>query len=154
MSAHRRASQPLVSVIVPVFNQRRFLPETVACLAAQSHPSMETIFINDGSTDGSVSFLDELCVDSVRVIHQENCGPSAARNAGLRAARGDFIQFLDDDDQLAPDSSTTRIQIEKQTGNQSQPAPSSTTYKSQKIDQIIAACDLSQYKTSVKTSVT
>lgn len=94
---------PTVSVIVPVFNQRRFLAETAACLAGQSWRSVEIIYVDDGSTDGSSEFLDTLAEDRTRVIHQSNRGPSAARNAGLRLAEGDFVQFLDGDDLISAD---------------------------------------------------
>ncbi|UCG34273.1 MAG: glycosyltransferase [Phycisphaerales bacterium] len=101
MSRESCKGRPTVSVIVPVYNQRRFLKETVACLEGQSWPAVEAIYVDDGSTDGSGAVLDELAGRRGRVVHQPNGGLSAARNTGLRHATGEFVQFLDADDLLS-----------------------------------------------------
>jgi GT2 family glycosyltransferase len=98
MASEPSASEPSVSVIVPVYNQREYLAETFNCLMGQTYENVEVIFVDDGSTDGSGALLDSLVGDEGLVIHQTNGGLSAARNAGLRRAGGDFVQFLDADD--------------------------------------------------------
>jgi len=96
---------PLISVIVPVFNAEEYLPRCIESILAQTHPDTEIIIINDGSTDKS----GEICngykaqFKNIRVINQENSGEGAARNAGLDAAEGDWISFVDSDDWIEKD---------------------------------------------------
>ena len=91
---------PLVTLIVPVFNVAAYLPRCVESLLAQTHPHLEIILIDDGSTDGGGELCDTYASRDprVRVVHQDNSGLSQARNAGLARARGDFISFVDGDD--------------------------------------------------------
>lgn len=95
----------MISVIIPVYNAGEFLMPCLDSVLAQTCRDLEILLIDDGSTDGSGAVCDAYGVkDSrVRVIHQENRGLSAARNAGLDAAAGDFISFVDADDVLAPE---------------------------------------------------
>ena len=94
----------LISVIVPVYNALATLPRCAKSILAQSHGQLELILVDDGSTDGSDGLVDALALaDSrVQVIHQKNSGVSAARNAGLSAAAGRWVVFVDADDALAP----------------------------------------------------
>jgi glycosyltransferase involved in cell wall biosynthesis len=87
---------PLVSVIVPTYNQATFLPAAIASVVEQTFPSWEIIVVDDGSTDHTPSVLDELTrrVPGLRVVPQQNAGRSAARNAGIRLARGRYLVFL------------------------------------------------------------
>lgn len=96
---------PLVSVIVPVYNAAAFLPAAVESILAQTYTSWELILIDDGSTDASPAICDTYADANprIRVIHQPNAGVSAARNAGLRHADGEFISFVDADDLVAPE---------------------------------------------------
>lgn len=89
-----------VSVIVPIYNVGRFLPQCLDSLCAQSLKDIEIICINDGSTDDSLDILNEYAAKDSRiiVINQANSGQSAARNKGLEAAQGEFIGFVDSDD--------------------------------------------------------
>ncbi len=95
---------PKVSVIIPIYNTERYLPQCLDSVVAQTLEDIEIICVDDGSTDGSDAILREYAQRDERVIvvHQENQGLSAARNAGLDVASGDFIQFLDSDDWAEP----------------------------------------------------
>lgn len=97
--------QALVSVILPVYNKIKYLPTTLPSLLSQTYRDFELIAVDDGSTDGSGDFLDRLAkTDSrVKVIHQPNAGVSAARNAALDRASGDYVVFADADDTVCPD---------------------------------------------------
>jgi glycosyltransferase involved in cell wall biosynthesis len=92
--------EPLVSVIIPVYNVKPFLAEAMNSIIHQSYRNLEIIIVDDGSTDGSGALCDEyLLKDSrVRIIHQNNQGLSGARNAGLEVATGAYISFMDSDD--------------------------------------------------------
>lgn len=97
--------QALVSVILPVYNKIKYLPTTLPSLLSQTYRDFELIAVDDGSTDGSGDFLDRLAkTDSrVKVIRQPNAGVSAARNAALDRASGDYVVFADADDTVCPD---------------------------------------------------
>lgn len=95
--------RPLVSILIPAHNAARWLPATLESALLQTHPRTEIIVVDDGSTDGSLAVARAFEPRGVRVFSQPNSGASAARNHALRLARGDFIQFLDADDLLAPD---------------------------------------------------
>jgi len=91
----------LVSVIIPAFNAASFLPHAVASVERQGYHPLEIVVIDDGSTDNTAEVARSL--PSVTCyLHQQNKGPSAARNLGLRQAQGEFIAFLDADDQWPP----------------------------------------------------
>ncbi|MCD8283620.1 MAG: glycosyltransferase [Opitutae bacterium] len=98
---------PKISVVVPVFNMERYLAKSLDSVIFQSLREIEIICIDDGSTDSTPQILAEYAArDSrIRVITQENKGVGAARNVGIRVARGEFIAFLDPDDFL-PDEGT------------------------------------------------
>jgi hypothetical protein len=87
----------LISVIIPVFNGAHFLSEAVASIRTQGYPLLEIIVVDDGSSDDLAGAAAALPVQ-VRLVHQENQGPAAARNLGIRAASGGVIAFLDVDD--------------------------------------------------------
>ena len=99
-------SAPKISVIVPVFNMERYLRAALDSALAQTLREIEIICVDDGSTDESPAILAEYAARDprVRVITQENAGVGPARNAGIRAARGEFVAFIDPDD-LLPDES-------------------------------------------------
>lgn len=94
MSEH--AAQPLVSVVVPVFAGERFLGEALDTIAAQTYPRIETIVVDDGSPDASAELA--MSRTGVRVLREPHRGVAAARNAGIAAATGELIAFLDQDD--------------------------------------------------------
>ncbi len=96
----------LISVIVPVYNVEDYLVKCVDSILNQTHRALEVILVNDGSSDASGSICDAFAEkDSrVRVIHKENGGLSSARNAGIEAASGEYISFIDSDDWIEPDA--------------------------------------------------
>lgn len=96
---------PLITIIVPVYNVIKFLPDCLESLRRQTYPKCEFLLIDDGSTDGSGVACEEYAKTDhrARVIHQQNLGLSEARNCGLREAAGEYISFLDSDDTIAPD---------------------------------------------------
>lgn len=100
-----------LSIIVPVYNVAPYLRKCVNSLLSQDYEDYEIILIDDGSTDGSGAICDEYAqrvnseegrVNSIKVIHRENGGLSAARNAGLSAAKGEYVCFVDSDDYWQP----------------------------------------------------
>ena len=97
--------KPLISVIVPVYNVEKYLPKCLDSLLAQTWQELEIIVVDDGSPDNSWDIMQEYARrDSrIRPIRQKNGGLSAARNAGVEAARGEWIGFLDSDDYVAPE---------------------------------------------------
>ncbi len=101
---------PLVTVIIPVFNGQQFVRDAVDNVLRQHYPALEIIVVNDGSTDRTDEVVKQLPVD-VRYFTQDNCGPAAARNRGIRDASGEFITFLDVDD-LWPDNHLRRLVAE------------------------------------------
>ncbi|MDO5400306.1 MAG: glycosyltransferase [Eubacteriales bacterium] len=94
----------VISVIVPVYNVAAYLPQALDSILTQDYEKLEIILIDDGSRDDSGAICDRYAAGDprVRVIHQKNGGAAAAKNAGLRAATGEFLSFVDSDDYLEP----------------------------------------------------
>lgn len=98
--------KPLISVVVPVYNVEDYLQECLDSLLAQTYPNFEVILVDDASTDGSGGLCDAAAARDRRVQtirFSENQGPSAARNAGIRRARGAYLSFVDADDRVEPE---------------------------------------------------
>lgn len=102
-----------ISVIVPVYNCEAYLPACMDSILNQTYSDLEIIVVDDGSADGSPAICDAYAQKDTRiqVIHQENQGVSAARNAGLDIAVGDFIAFVDSDDTLEPDMYQVLVEL-------------------------------------------
>lgn len=102
---------PLVSVIVPCYNQAHFLPDTLASVLAQTYPLWECIIVNDGSTDHTRAVAHEWQNKDSRFkyVEKKNGGLSSARNTGLRVAMGEYIQLLDADDLLEPEKIQNQV---------------------------------------------
>lgn len=96
-------SEPLISVIIPCYNQGNYLAEAIESVLAQTYSNWEAIIVDDGSTDHSAEVAKEYVQKDARVhyIYQSNAGPSAARNNGVKASSGQYIQFLDGDNKLS-----------------------------------------------------
>lgn len=107
----------LVSVIIPVYNVQQFLPEALESAINQTYENLEIVIVDDGSTDGSGILCDEYAKKDNRiiVIHQENMGLSAARNAGLNICTGEVIAFLDSDDAYQITFVETMLNVMKRT---------------------------------------
>ena len=101
---------PLVSVIIPAYNNEKFIAASIQSALDQTWPNKEIIVVDDGSADNSYEIAHGFGADAVKVYKQANQGPCAARNNGFGFSTGDFIQYLDADDLLSPDK------IEKQMG--------------------------------------
>ncbi len=103
---------PLVSVIIPCFNQAHFLPDALRSVQQQTCPDWECLVIDDGSTDGTAATAERFArIDErIRVVRQANRGLAGARNRGLAGARGRFIQFLDADDIIKPSKIERQLQ--------------------------------------------
>lgn len=95
---------PQVSIIIPVYNVEKYLPQCLNSILAQTYTNYEVILVDDGSPDGSGAICDVYVQkDSrFRVIHQENAGVSVSRNKGIEQARGEWITFIDSDDWVEP----------------------------------------------------
>lgn len=98
-------NEPLISVIVPVYNVERSLDRCVRSITEQTYRHLEIILVDDGSPDECPRMCDEWAGrdDRIRVVHKPNGGLSDARNAGLNVMHGDFVAFVDSDDYVEPD---------------------------------------------------
>jgi glycosyltransferase involved in cell wall biosynthesis len=110
--------EPLVSVIIPCYNQAAYLPEALNSVYAQTHPHWECIVVNDGSPDHTDAVVQAWLEKDKRFVYikKENGGLSSARNAGLDAAKGTFIQFLDADDAIHPEKLALQVAALEQCG--------------------------------------
>lgn len=95
---------PKFSIIIPVYNAEKYLADAVASVQAQSYDEWECVVVDDGSEDATGLIADKLAAEDgrIKVIHQTNAGVGAARNAGLDEATGEWVGFLDSDDELHP----------------------------------------------------
>lgn len=96
--------RPWLSIIIPAFNVEEYLPTCVESINPSSHPDIEVIVVDDGSTDGTSALCDAFASEhaNVQAIHRENGGASAARNTGYMHAAGNWIWFVDSDDLVSP----------------------------------------------------
>lgn len=100
----------MVSVIIPTYNCCELLPDAIESALGQTYPELEVLVIDDGSTDATA----EACAtfgDRVRYVRRDNGGTAAARNTGLRLARGEFVALLDHDDQWEPDKIRRQVEV-------------------------------------------
>lgn len=100
-----------ISIIIPVHNTEKYLPACIESVTGQGFSDFELLLVDDGSTDGSGALCDSYARqdDRIRVFHQENGGVSAARNRGLENAQGEWVYFVDSDDELFPDGLQTLV---------------------------------------------
>lgn len=91
------------SVVIPLYNKEKYIESTIRSVLDQSHQDLEVLVVDDGSADGSLALAERFASDRVHIIRQENQGVSVARNTGIEHASGEFICFLDADDQWRPE---------------------------------------------------
>lgn len=101
---------PKISVIIPVYNRAHCVKRAVDSVLAQTFKDIEVIVVDDGSQDGSANIL-KTYGDAIRLICQKNAGAGTARNTGIRAAQGEWIAFLDSDDEWRPEKLAYQLQI-------------------------------------------
>lgn len=100
---------PKISIIIPVYNGGKYLERCLEGLRRQTLKDKEVIFIDDGSTDHTLSFLKSISCAGMVVLSQKNAGAGSARNLGLEHAKGEYVAFLDVDDQFAADNTLERL---------------------------------------------
>lgn len=103
-------NNPVVSIVMPAYNVAWCVARAIDSVLAQSLREFELIVVNDGSTDDTRQVLQRYG-DTIKVIYQDNAGMSAARNAGIRAARGEYVAFLDADDWWLPDKLARQLEL-------------------------------------------
>ena len=101
----------MISVIIPLYNKEKIIERTIQSVLSQDYDDFELIVVNDGSTDNSAEIVRKVQDSRLRLLHQENGGPSKARNTGAKHAQGEWIVFLDADDELLPDALNTFVSI-------------------------------------------
>lgn len=106
-----------VSVIVPIYKSEKYLPGCVSSIIKQSFKDLEIILVDDGSQDKCPQICDSYAKQDkrIKVIHQKNKGQSAARNAGIDSATGDYLFFVDSDDRLHPQAIEILLNIAEKT---------------------------------------
>lgn len=109
-SAHDKKG-PLVSILIPAYNAQEWIADTLRSAIAQTWEPKEIIVVDDGSTDQTLAIAKEFASANVRVVTQSNQGAAAARNKALSLSRGDYIQWLDADDLLAPDKIALQMKV-------------------------------------------
>lgn len=115
--SERRMFRPTVSIILPTYNRAATLPRALASIRAQTWRDYEIIIVDDGSTDATPKLLRTWTGSPrLRSIRVANGGPAAARNRGIRLARGHFVAFLDSDDAWVPDKLERQLRVQAQRG--------------------------------------
>ncbi len=103
---------PQVSVIIPTYNREETIGRTIRSVLTQTFQDFEIIVVDDGSTDGTRAIVEGFCDPRIRCLrHEQNLGAAAARNTGIRAARGTYLAFLDSDDEWLPEKLSEQISI-------------------------------------------
>lgn len=101
----------MISVVIPLYNKEKSVASTLRTVLNQTFTDYEIVIVNDGSTDNSVAEVEKVQDDRIRLIHQQNAGVSAARNRGIKEAKGDLIAFLDADDEWKPEYLATQYYL-------------------------------------------
>ena len=107
--------EPLISIIVPVYNAERYIGKCIESILSQTFHNIECLLIDDGSKDSSGAICNEYALKDkrVRVVHQENGGEMVARAAGVRISSGKYLYFVDADDKIMPDTLTSMFSYMK-----------------------------------------
>jgi glycosyltransferase involved in cell wall biosynthesis len=102
-------TSPIVSVIIPTYNHAHFIGEAIQSVLNQIFSDFEVIIVDDGSTDNTVDIVGSFVDKRIKYLYQDNKGLAAARNTGLRSAKGEFVVFLDADDILLPNKLAVQV---------------------------------------------
>jgi glycosyltransferase involved in cell wall biosynthesis len=105
--------EPLVSVVIPTYNRAKYIAEAVESVLKQTYPYIETIVVDDGSTDDTSRILEDFG-DRIEYIRQERKERSSARNRGIRNAKGEYVAFLDSDDVWCPEKVSEQVRVLKE----------------------------------------
>lgn len=118
-SACSWASQPLVSIIVPIYNVKKYLVSCIESLCAQTYQNLEIFLVDDGSTDGCGEVCEYYATrdQRFRVMHKKNGGISSARNMALDQCEGEWVSFVDSDDVLSPVFVEVMVEAARSTGS-------------------------------------
>jgi len=108
--------KPLVSILIPAYNCERWVTDTMRSALAQTWERTEIVVVNDGSKDGTLRVLEQFAAPNVRIVTQPNQGAAAARNRAFAESRGDYVQWLDADDLLAPDKIAKQMEVLEKCG--------------------------------------
>lgn len=121
------------SVIVPVYKTEKYLPKCIESIIQQTYPELEIILVNDGSPDNCLQIMERYAANDgrIRIVSQNNSGLSAARNAGMKVATGDYVSFIDGDDWVEPDM------FESLADHLSTRRPDFTCFRAQYDDEIL-----------------
>ncbi len=111
MMQKRSSEGPILSVVIPAYNVEQFIRPAIDSVLSQSFKDLEVIVVNDGSTDSTARRVAQVDDPRVRMISKPNGGLSAARNTGIRAAKGKYIALLDGDDVWSPDYATRHVDV-------------------------------------------
>lgn len=111
-NAHPLKNMSLVSVVVPTYNRAQLLPRALQSALGQTHASLEIIVVDDGSTDSTREAVSSITTADARVryVYQTNQGLAGARNTGIATAQGDYVTFLDSDDEFYADHVALRAE--------------------------------------------
>jgi len=101
----------MISVIIPLFNKAHSIENTLKSLLSQTYSDFEVIVVDDGSTDNSASLVEAMSDPRITLIRKENGGVSSARNIGVKYAKGEYVAFLDADDEWAKDYLSTQVEL-------------------------------------------
>lgn len=109
MVNHNMKMNPLISIIVPIYNVEAYLEKCIESILSQDYTPLEIILVNDGATDSSGEICDRYAkqYENIIALHKTNGGLSSARNAGMEIMRGEYVSFIDSDDYIAPDMIST-----------------------------------------------
>ena len=128
--------EPLISVIVPVYKVEEYLPRCLDSIVGQTYRNLEIILVDDGSPDGCGAICDQYAEKDrrIRVIHQENAGVAAARNAALDSMTGEYIMFVDSDDWISEDAVQVLYDRMMQDGSDMAIGKHANVYEDGKVD--------------------
>jgi glycosyltransferase involved in cell wall biosynthesis len=101
----------MITIVIPLYNKERQVLQTLQTVFAQSYTDYEVVVVDDGSTDSGAALVESLGDSRIRLIHQANVGVSAARNRGIAEARGEYVAFLDADDEWDSDYLATQMSL-------------------------------------------